>query len=257
VWAKYEQKGLVMLALSDEGKSTVEKQVESKGMTFPTAAGAKGSRAYGVRGIPAAFLIGWDGRILWQGNPLGGSWEGMLDEALAEASRMADAWEPVNGHELLKKAMNYARKGEAGKAWKEASAVKAKLADADQKDQAAVSAFLAEVEERAGFRTHYAEATADEGRVFEAVAFYEQSAKVFKGAPEVDAWTAEVKRLKKEEKELYSLDKKRVAAVEKAEKGDPEKARESLQEILKKARGTALEAAVRADLSMVAAMAGS
>ncbi|MGB0685550.1 MAG: hypothetical protein ACPGQD_05120, partial [Planctomycetota bacterium] len=54
-----------------------------------------------------------------------------------------------------------------------------------------------------------------------------------------------------------STKSKNLKGSQKAEKGDPEKARKSLQDILKKARGTALEAAVRADLSMVAAMAGS
>lgn len=254
MWGEYEEKGLVILALSDEGKSTVEGMVDSLGMTYPTAAGAKSSRAYGVSGIPAAFLIGWDGRILWEGNPLGGSWEGMLDEALEEARKMADQWDPGEQPAYLKKAVSHALKGDMGKAWKESVSVASKLID-DVAATTAIQAFQAGLEERAAYRTTYAKDMIQEGRVYEASQFLEQAARVFKGAPAETTWSIEIKALKKDQKELYGLDKKRVDALEKAADGSPEKALKSLEKLLEKASGTPLYAIIQEDVGRVAALA--
>lgn len=254
MWGEYEEKGLVVLALSDEGKSTVGNFVESMGVTYPTAAGAKASRAYGVSGIPAAFLIGWDGRILWQGNPLGGSWEGMLDEALEEARKMADQWDPGEQPSYLKKAVAHARKGDIGKAWKESASLASKMVD-DLEATAKIKTFQSLIEERAGYRTAYVETMLQEGRVFQACEFLGSSAKVFKGAPAEAAWNEQVKALKKDQKELYGLDKKRVDALEKAADGSPDKALKSLEKLKEKASGTKLYPIIQDDLSRVAAQA--
>jgi len=74
VWGEYESKGLVVLALSDEGASTVEPFVEANGMTYPTGAGSGSGRGFKVAGIPAGFLIDHTGTILWSGHPGGNEW---------------------------------------------------------------------------------------------------------------------------------------------------------------------------------------
>lgn len=254
MWGEYEEKGLVILALSDEGKSTVERFVEDFGMTYPTASGAKSSRAYGVSGIPAAFLLGWDGRVLWQGNPLAAGWEGMLDEALEEARKMADQWDPGEQPSYLKKAVSHALKGDIGKAWKEASAVASKMSE-DLEAVAKITTFQSLIEERAGYRSAYAETMLQEGRVFEACEFLASSGKVFKGAPAEAAWNEQIKLLKKDQKELYSLDKKRVDALEEAAKGSPDKALKSLEKLKEKASGTPLYPIIQEDMGRVAAQA--
>jgi len=243
-----------MLALSDEAKGTIEKHIEAKGMTYPVAAGAKSARDYGVSGIPAGFLIGWDGRILWSGNPGGGAWEGPVEEALAEAKRMSDSWDPGEQPSYLKKAVAYARDGDVAKAWRESANLQNKMIEeADALE--ALQAFQGQISERAAWRSDYAKDMVQSGRVYEAVAYLGTSAKLFKGVPAEEAWSTEIKRLKKEEKELYGLDKKRLDALAKAAKGDGDKALKSLESLRKKASGTAIEAVIDADIQRVAVMA--
>ncbi len=244
-----------MLALSDESKGIVEKHIEKVGMTYPTAAGEKVARAYGVNAYPTSYLIGWDGRILWSGHvPTGGEWVGMLDEALEEARKMADEWDPGEQPSYLKKAVSHARKGDIGKAWKEAASVASKMVD-DLEATAKISTFQSLIEERAGYRSAYVEAMLQQGRVFEACEFLASSGKVFKGAPAEAAWTEQIKTLKKDQKELYSLDKKRVDALEKAAKGSPDKALKSLEKLKEKASGTPLYPIIQEDMGRVAAQA--
>ena len=74
---KYKDKGLVIVGVSSEKTGTVRSFVEKKGdqMDYVVAVddGQKTSRAYlqafGIRGIPHAFIVGKSGNILWHGNP--------------------------------------------------------------------------------------------------------------------------------------------------------------------------------------------
>ncbi len=94
---QYKDKGLVVVAMSDEPKSTVAPVVEKQGdkMDFvvaidqPTQTGmgslGKTSTTYmmgaGLDGVPAAFVIAKDGRIAWFGYSAGNP---QLDEVLAK-----------------------------------------------------------------------------------------------------------------------------------------------------------------------------
>lgn len=244
-----------MLALSDESKGIVEKHIEKVGMTYPTAAGEKVASAYGVNAYPTSYLIGWDGRVLWSGHvPTGGKWVGMLDEALEEARKMADEWDPGEQPSYLKKAVSHARKGDIGKAWKEAASVASKMVD-DLEATAKITTFQSLIEERAGYRSAYVKTMLQEGRVFEACEFLASSGKVFKGAPAEDVWDKQIKALKKDQKDLYRLDKKRIDALEKAAEGNPDKALKSLDKLKAQATGTPLYPVIQADLSRVATQA--
>lgn len=83
---KYKDKGVVILGLSDENADKVESFIkrmnagEKKQMEYPVAAGSNDGRAYGVRGIPHAFLVTSDGKVAWAGHPMAG-----LDEAIEKA----------------------------------------------------------------------------------------------------------------------------------------------------------------------------
>lgn len=61
-----EGKGLVVLGLNDELKSTARKFANENGLSFPTLydAGAKVSRSYRVKAIPSAFLIDAEGKVV-------------------------------------------------------------------------------------------------------------------------------------------------------------------------------------------------
>ena len=77
---KYKDKGVVIIGLSNEKSDTVQKFVKKQDMKYIVGAGSKSGRAYGVKGIPTAFIVGPDGKLLWQGHPMNG-----LDAALEKA----------------------------------------------------------------------------------------------------------------------------------------------------------------------------
>ena len=62
----YEDKGLVVLGINDEGKSRARKYSQEAGLGFPTLddTGRKAHRSYRVRSIPTTFLIDPEGRIV-------------------------------------------------------------------------------------------------------------------------------------------------------------------------------------------------
>lgn len=241
VWDEYKPKGLVLLALSDEAAGTVEKHIEKMGMTYPIAAGAKGKRSYGVRGIPAGFLIDHTGKIIWQGNPGGHSWVALLDDALAEAEKMADQWDPGDRPDYLGKAVTLAKKGEMGKAWRETENLMKKFVD-DPIKRVEVSTFQTDFVERAKLRSTFAESFGETGRYHEATLYLAGQVKVFKGSPIAAEWEATMKAWKKdaEIKKLMDFDKKRLKALDMIFDGKADKAKKDLVNLNKKVRGTPL-----------------
>ncbi len=83
--AKYKDKGVVVIGVSDEEVSTVKSFVKEQGskMNYTVAVDEAGgtaggySRAFGINGIPHAFIVDKAGKIAWYGHPMGG-----LDRAL-------------------------------------------------------------------------------------------------------------------------------------------------------------------------------
>ena len=85
--SKYRDKGIVIIGITDEEADRVRKFVKEKGNRMGYAVAIdeeeKTARAYmkafGVEGIPHAFVIDKEGRIAWAGHPMEG-----LDKALEE-----------------------------------------------------------------------------------------------------------------------------------------------------------------------------
>lgn len=75
------KKGLNVLAITNESRETVLKYMAQLAMVpIPYTIGVGGgSGNYPASGIPKAFLIGVDGKVIWEGNP------GAFDEKLLEA----------------------------------------------------------------------------------------------------------------------------------------------------------------------------
>ena len=255
VWEEYESKGLVILALSDEASGTVEKHIETHGMTYPIGTGAKGKRAFGVSGIPAAFLIDHTGTILWEDHPGNGGWEEMLDEALEKAERMADQWDIGEHPEYLKKAAAMAQKGEMGKVWKESESLLKRFVE-DPLKLGEVRNFQEKFGVRVNAQKEYIATLGKDGCYQEAANYIEARIKVYKGAPAADEWTAMLKTWKKDSeiKSLMKLDKKRLDALEQAFAGDAEKAKKSLRALMKKAQGTAIHAAMESAYNLASGM---
>jgi thiol-disulfide isomerase/thioredoxin len=65
--AQQADRGLVVVGVSNETEAVVEPFVQKMEMRYPIALAKPDG--YAVRGIPHAFLIGTDGKILWAGHP--------------------------------------------------------------------------------------------------------------------------------------------------------------------------------------------
>jgi hypothetical protein len=75
-WHKdYAEKGLVVVDIDNgqiDKQDRLKTEVEKGEVTFPVLwdAEAKNCKEYGIKGYPAAFLVGVDGKVLWEGFPL-------------------------------------------------------------------------------------------------------------------------------------------------------------------------------------------
>ena len=74
---KYRQKGVVLISLTNEPRGTVAPFAKKMKMDYPIGMGSTSGTAYGVRGIPHAFVIDPAGIVRWTGHPMNG-----LDEAV-------------------------------------------------------------------------------------------------------------------------------------------------------------------------------
>ncbi|MBN2508129.1 MAG: TlpA family protein disulfide reductase [Verrucomicrobia bacterium] len=103
---KLKDKGVVIVGISDEAPSKVRPYVERMGEKMSYTVACDDNRksfadymgAYNQRGIPTAFVVGKDGKVIWVGHPLGGLdqvLEGILagkyDLAAARAAELARA----------------------------------------------------------------------------------------------------------------------------------------------------------------------
>lgn len=84
LYAKYQSKGLVVLAVTNEGRSLVDTFVEQTGAKHPIVIESGDSlRAYGGSGFPHSALIAADGTIAWMGHP-GGITDAKVEELLRD-----------------------------------------------------------------------------------------------------------------------------------------------------------------------------
>lgn len=84
---RYQDKGVVVVGISDEPADRIIEFLQGAGAKIEYAIAADDQRRtvqsymkpVRQRGIPCAFIVGKDGKLLWHGHPLGG-----LDEALGQ-----------------------------------------------------------------------------------------------------------------------------------------------------------------------------
>jgi thiol-disulfide isomerase/thioredoxin len=68
---KYSQKGLQILSVTKEKPEVVKPFVKENNMKYTIGLDVQGKtmRTYGITAIPTAYLIGADGKVIWQGHP--------------------------------------------------------------------------------------------------------------------------------------------------------------------------------------------
>jgi len=130
---KYGPQGFAILAISNEPKSTLEKFVESRKVTYRVGVDDGGDvwGTYTGSGVPRSWLIGPDGSILWKGHP-GSLQESMLVEQLknVQDTKLRDVVP------ALASAKGDVEKKKLGDAWGKAQKVLAneKAPEADKAD---------------------------------------------------------------------------------------------------------------------------
>ncbi len=94
---KYQDKEVVIVGITEEDEATVKKFLGEVAMDYHVGLddGGKTNDAYmkGIPGIPHAFVIGKDGKIAWQGHPLGG-----MDRVIEQL--VAGTFDPARARKL-------------------------------------------------------------------------------------------------------------------------------------------------------------
>lgn len=84
--AKYKDKNVVIIGLSNEASDKVKAFVASQKMNYVVGAGSQTMTRYGVKGIPTAFVV-VDGKITWTGHPMNKRFDKAIEDAVAAKSK--------------------------------------------------------------------------------------------------------------------------------------------------------------------------
>ena len=80
---RYRDDGLVILSLTDQARvGSVARFADETETRYAVGFGSPTSDAYGVTGIPHAFVIGRDGLVRWHGHPADEAFEASIAEAV-------------------------------------------------------------------------------------------------------------------------------------------------------------------------------
>jgi hypothetical protein len=121
----YQDKGLVVVAISDEPAEQLKPFVQLKGtkINFAVAADDDGSRtevsylkAFKEMALPRAFVVGKDGNVLWIGHPLTGGLGGVVDEITSGRFNLEQTQKNVVAAEQMEKYLALARQGDTNSA---------------------------------------------------------------------------------------------------------------------------------------------
>lgn len=200
-------------------------------MNYPIGLGSQSKTAYGVRGIPAAFLIGPDGRLVWAGHPGGGDFSQLIPDLLAQQT----AFNPGEFSEGVAKAAQYCRDGKLGKAYAEAS----RRVDSAPAAQGLLDALNDRMEALdAGVL-----ALGEEGRYQEAYDRMEEYVKISGKHPMASTWSERMKSWKKDRslKDAFKIDADRLKVEQMLLGGHKDRAKQQIRRLLKKAEGMAIE----------------
>ena len=79
---KHKADGLQILSFTNQSQKGIENFLKDTAMNYPIGVASDLSLEYGVTGIPHAFIIGRDGKLIWEGNPTAKILDAEIDKAL-------------------------------------------------------------------------------------------------------------------------------------------------------------------------------
>jgi len=242
--AEYQDKGVRLLALSDEGAAVVGKFVEEQGLQYPVGidGGGKTGRSYGVTGYPTAFVIDADGEVTWRGHP--GNHQELVDAVEAARKNSGFIELPKDLDPKLEKVAEALADQELGTAHKWAQALSAEN-DATVAEQA--KDVVAKIEALVQSRHDRADALLEKGAYYDALCLMEKLAEKLDGSDLADAAEDRAKAIGKDPaaKDDLKAGESFQKALKMAAQGKDEQFQKSLQSILKKYPDTQVAAKVR------------
>jgi peroxiredoxin len=116
---KFAERGVLIVGVSDESAAQVRPFVDGMGdkMDYPVAIDHEGKTgqaymaAFGVSGIPHAFVVDREGRIAWHGHPMSGL-EQVLDRLAANTFDFAVERKRLTGQRQLQQYLEMALRGD-------------------------------------------------------------------------------------------------------------------------------------------------
>jgi hypothetical protein len=121
----YRDKGVVVVAISDESPEPLKEFVQLKGpeIEFTAAADDDGSRtevnyqrAFKQVALPRAYVVGKDGKVLWHGHPLTGGMGEVVDEITSGHYNMEQTQNNIMASEQMERYLALARLDDANSA---------------------------------------------------------------------------------------------------------------------------------------------
>jgi peroxiredoxin len=114
---KYQDKGVVAVAISDEPAEQLKAFVQLKGANIEYAVAADDirkttlnyMRAYQQLVLPRAFVVGKDGKVLWHGHPLRGGLDEVLDEITSGRYNLEQTQKSITARDQLEQYLALAR----------------------------------------------------------------------------------------------------------------------------------------------------
>jgi pimeloyl-ACP methyl ester carboxylesterase len=94
----FRKKGLAFISITYEEKPAVEKFLKTSKITYPVALDCDQEtfRAYGVKGVPTAYVLDLNGRVIWNGQPEALT-DDQMEDLMKEGFRAGDL---VQGEQL-------------------------------------------------------------------------------------------------------------------------------------------------------------
>lgn len=239
---EFGEKGLVVLAISDETADVVAPYVDELGLTIKVAAGSTSFGDYGVPHRPRTYLVDASGKLVWKGQPNELS-NSAIESALSGAKPRSSnflAFAPqaaVEGRVAAQ--LKSIEQGKLGKAHAALTAFAAD-AKASEAEKSGAAALCAEIDAHVGALVAQAERFLKSRDVLKTVTIYEALAKDFGAAKHgADA------KAKLDEIEKDATLAKELAAAEAFEKTKGSvaklgttKARDKWREFAEKHKGT-------------------
>jgi hypothetical protein len=105
--AKFAEKGFTALGIAKQDRATVEKFVQELSATYPIVVESSDSmRNYGCSSYPSGFLVGSDGRVVWEGHPASLT-DAVVEEALGKARLMPAFTKGLSSHQKSMEKLQY------------------------------------------------------------------------------------------------------------------------------------------------------